>query len=191
MRVLIVSEGNHELGGALETLVERLKPRGPVYEWKKVSSPELRVHAGKGPGYFKKALRCVLYAEANAYDAIVFVIDQDDDTSRRRQIDEAQDDLRMTRLPRALGVAVRTFDAWMLADEQALSKVLGVTVQRQPDPESIRDAKAVCQRHHDEANFGEGLTAMYAAVAGRAGPSAIEQRCPLGFAPFASRVRAV
>src|SRR6266516_3878374 len=168
MKVLLVSEGNHELGGALETLVGRLKPREAMYESKKVSDRELRVHAGKGPGYFKKALRCVLYAEEHKFDAVILLIDQDNDPSRRRQIADAQVHVSLTELPRALGVAVRTFDAWMLADEKALMTVLGVPVQRQPDPESIKDPKQVCQGHHDGSEFGEGLTAMYAAVAAAA-----------------------
>lgn len=191
MRVLLVSEGRHELGGALEALVRRLSQKALEFERMQVSDPALRVHAGKGPGYFKKALRCIRYAQEQGFDAIVLVIDQDDEPSRRRQLDDAQTDLRVATLPRALGVAIRTFDAWMLADERALTNATGQPVQRQPDPETIRDPKGMCKRLRESAGLGPELTEMYAALATALNIAVLEERCRDGFAPFARRVRSL
>lgn len=189
MKLLVISEGKHELGGALETIVRRLTGVQDPIDQLKVSDPVLRVHHAKGPGYFKKAIRCLLYATEHGYDAVVLVIDQDDQLDRRRQLSDAQNDLRMSLIPRAIGVAVVTFDAWMLADEQALSRVLSRTVKRQPDPESTRDAKGVCSALRNETGADLSLTKMYAALATEVDLSVVEKRCPLGFEPFARRAR--
>lgn len=189
MKVLIVSEGNHELAGALETIVRRVTGITAPIDLLKVSDPAVRVHHGKGPGYFKKAIRCLLYAAERGYDALVLLIDQDDQVDRRRQLSDAQDDLRLGTIPRAMGVAVITFDAWMLADEQALTKVLSRPVQRQPDPERIRDAKSACVALRDEAGSALSLTDRYAELASEIDLNVLESRCPLGFEPFARRAQ--
>src|SRR5438105_859781 len=177
MRVLIVSEGKHELGGALKTLVVRLSGKAMECNVMKISDPALRVHHGKGPGFFKKAVRCMLHAQSNGYEAVIVVVDEDGERDRRRQFNDAQEH-QLATIPRALGIAIRTFDAWMLADEQALAKALGAPVQRQPAPEQIRDPKQVCIDLWMAHDLGEGLTEMYAVVAQHAHIETIEDRCP-------------
>lgn len=189
MKLLIVSEGKHELTAALPTIVSRLTGIVEHFKVMKVSDPPLRVHPAKGPGCFKKAVRCLLYATENGYDALVLLIDQDDQPDRRRQLSDAQDQLRLTTIPRAMGVAVVTFDAWMLADEQALSAVLSRQVQRQPDPERIRNAKAACAELRDAANSQLSLTVLYAELTKVIDLTVLASRCPSGFEPFAHRLR--
>ena len=63
MRVLVVSEGEHELEGALNALVRRTAGKDFEFEAKTVRDPELRSHHGKGDGFFKKAVRALLFAE--------------------------------------------------------------------------------------------------------------------------------
>lgn len=195
MRILIVSEGIHELGdnnldGALVTLSSRLLNENVSFERKKVSSPEVRQHTqqGRGRRYEKRALGWIRLAEREGYDAIILVIDQDGDEERKQQFDQAQDDLRLS-LPRALGVAVKMFDAWMLADEQALSEVLGMHVDLPPNPESESDPKSRCESLRDEARSQLSLREMYAAIAERTDMERLKDRCPNGFTPFAQRVR--
>ena len=194
MKVLLVAEGQHELGdgtaaGALEVLVRRLSG-GQVLQIdrRKVSDPSLRAFHGTGQGFYKRALRWLLHAAGEGYDALVLVVDHDGHDVRLRQIDDAQDS-GLTPLPRALGVAVRTFDAWMLADERALSIVLGRPIARQTDPESIAWPKERCTELRNSADSDLGLAALYAAVATQADPTILERRCPRGFAPFAFRTR--
>ena len=90
---------------------------------------------------------------------------------------------------RALGVAVRSFDAWMLADEQALTTALGYTVSRQSEPEAIRNPKELCARLLQKSAKTLTQTEMYEAVAKAADTDTLQERCPHGFAPFARRVR--
>lgn len=197
MRVLIVSEGVHELGddnldGALVTLSSRLLNGNVSFDRERVKSPRVRVHLqpGRGDGYEKRALGWIRLAEREEYDALILVIDQDGRRERKQQFDRAQDDLRLS-LPRALGVAIKTFDAWMLADEQALSEVLETHINPLPNPESEGDPKGKCESLRDEARSQPSLREMYAMIARRADLERLEVRCPNGFAPFAQRVRAL
>ncbi len=197
MRILVVSEGVHELGdnsldGALVMLASRLLDGNVSFERKKVSSSEVRLHTqqGKGGRYEKRALGWIRLAEREGYDAIILVIDQDGDEERGQQFDRAQDDPRLP-LPRALGVAIKTFDAWMLADEQALSAVLGTHIDLSPNPESEDDPKSRCENLRNEAPSQLSPREMYAEIAKRTDMEKLEARCPNGFAPFAGRVRAL
>ena len=198
MRILIVSEGVHELGddnldGALVTLSSRLLNENVSFERKKVSSPEVRQHTqqGKGGRYEKRALGWIRLAEREDYDAIILVIDQDGEEERKQQFDRAQEDRRLSLLPRALGVAIKTFDAWMLADEQALSEVLETHIDPLPNPESEGAPKGKCESLRNEARSQLSPREMYAAIAERTVMEKLEDRCPRGFAPFAQRVRAL
>ncbi len=196
MRILVVSEGVHELGGdsldgALLTLSSRLLNfnENVSFEREKVSSPKVRLHAqpGQGGRYKKRALGWIRLAKREGYDAIVLVIDQDGDEERKQQFDQAQEDHRLP-LPRALGVAIKMFDAWMLADEQALSEVLGMHIDPLPNPESEGDPKGKCESLRNEARLQLSLREMYAAIAERTDMEKLKARCPNGFAPFAQRV---
>ena len=127
-------------------------------------------------------------AQKRGFDGIVLVIDEDGQSERRQQIDEAQD-YSGTAIPRALGVAIRTFDAWMLTDEKALSKVFGITIRRQPDPEKITDPKKGIDELRDASMVDMRRGELYARIASEAAMESIETRCSKGFAPFAKRVR--
>ncbi len=197
MKVLVVSEGPHELGddqleGALVILSARLMNGSATFDREKVSSPRVRVHAqpGKGGRYEKRVLGWIRLAQREGYNAIILVIDQDGDRERERQFDRAQDDSRLL-LPRALGVAIKTFDAWMLADEQALSSVLGTSIDLPPAPESEGDPKSKCENLRNDAHSRLSLREMYSAIAKVTDVEKLASRCPNGFAPFARRVRSL
>lgn len=163
--------------------------QGLQVECRKVSDRSVRAIHGRGSGYHKRVLGWLRYAVREGFDALVLVIDHDGDDDRLRQFDTAQDDVRLTELPRALGVAIRTFDAWMLADEAALTVVLGNPIDRQPDPERIKDPKQRCAELRDASDCGLGMAAMYAAIATQADHEVMEVRCPRGFVSFAKRTR--
>jgi hypothetical protein len=192
MRLLLVSEGKNELRttgerGALQILVERLINRECEIVTRKVSDPAIATERGKGDGMFKRFVAWMRYAARVGFDGLVLVIDEDGDSSRLRQTDDAQA-ATVVALPRALGLAIQSFDAWILADEVAVSAVLEITVGRQRDMESNRDPKSDCQRLC-EGKFG--LSDFYAQVAEVANLPDIVSRCPKGFAPFARRLRAL
>ncbi len=188
MRALLVSEGKHEEGGALETMVRRVATVPLELTFRRSNDSHVRTHRGKGAGMFKRALAWMREAQNEGYDAMILVIDEDGHRERRGQFDEAQDSEYFS-VKRALGIAVRTFDAWMIADEKALSTVVGANIDRQSDPERNTRPKATCEgilAAHDDPM---GQTELYAALAEVINIDLLKGRCSKGFAPFASRVR--
>jgi hypothetical protein len=190
MKALIVSEGKHEQSGALETLVRRLGGGEATYEQDKVSNPKVHAFHGRGDGYYKRAVRWLLEAQKRDFDVLIVVIDEDGRRERATQMTEAQNST-LSHLRRALGVAIRTFDAWMLADEAALTQVLGYVVNQQPAPEGIRDPKQTCADLLRDSAEAMSHSEMYSRIARRIDINILSQRCPAGFGPFSSRVRAV
>jgi hypothetical protein len=127
-------------------------------------------------------------AENRGYDGLVLVIDQDDQKERNEQIAQAQNYVK-TPIRRALGVAVRTFDAWMLADEIALTKVLAYAINRQPDPEAIRHPKRAFKSLLEQKGNPKRVAEIYSEIAQAVDINLLEARCPNGFGSFAQRVR--
>lgn len=190
MKVLIVSEGKHEQSGALESLVRRLGGGEATYEQDKISNSRIHAYHGRGDGYFKRAVRWLLEAERRGVDVLILLVDEDGQRERLTQITTAQDTTQ-SHLRRAMGVAVRTFDAWMLADESALTSVLGYEVNRRPDPETIHQPKEDCAALLEDSPNDMAQSEMYAGIADQVDLGILSQRCPLGFGPFSTRVRAV
>ena len=188
MRALLVSEGKHEEGGALETLVCRVATVPLELTFRRSNDSRIRTHRGKGAGMFKRALAWMREAQRKGCDAIILVIDEDGHRDRRGQFDEAQDSEYFS-VKRALGIAVRTFDAWMIADEKALSTVIGANVDRQSDPERNTAPKETCAGILTAHDSPMSQTEFYAGLAEVIDIDLLEDRCPKGFAPFAARLR--
>jgi hypothetical protein len=189
MRVLVVVEGKHEHEGAVGTLIQRLRPDLADLEFERLANSDIHVHPGKGRGYEKKAIRWMREAHKRGYEAVVLLVDRDKVAERTTEVTSAQNHTAACTIRRALGVAIESFDAWMLADEKAVSKVLAKTVQTQRDPEAIANPK----ERFTEALAGLGLewggAALYARIAATLDISRLEARCPQGFAVFADRLR--
>jgi hypothetical protein len=79
----------------------------------------------------------------------------------------------------------------MLADEEALTDVLGYTVTRQPDPETISDPKKVCAGLLADSRDQMAQREMYARIARCISIQTLASRCSCGFKPFAERVQRV
>ncbi len=185
MRVLLVGEGRHE-ESALPTLVRRVCPDLDPPEFRRAAERRFRVH-GKGRGVLKVALRWMALAQREGFDAVVVLVDEDGNRDRLTQIEDAQA-TELYLIQRACGLAIRTFDAWFLADEQALSVVLGRPISRQPDPEGIAAPKERCQRLCEEvANVG-GLADLYARAAECMDLEILRNRCPQGWGVFEARL---
>ncbi|MBA2431924.1 MAG: DUF4276 family protein [Chthoniobacterales bacterium] len=190
MKVLIVAEGASELEGALKTIISRLASAELDIHQDKVSAGRIHAHHGKGQGYFKRAVRWMIEAEKRGFDAVILVIDEDGRHERTKEFTEAQN-YAGRKIRRALGVAIRTFDAWMLADEVALTKVLNFPINCQPDPETIRHPKRALGSIHERIEEAQTAAAIYSEIADHINLDTLETRCPKGFAPFAQRVRAL
>jgi hypothetical protein len=198
MRILVVSEGRHELAlespvadSPLVQFVLRLlgKTTAPIeFERRRVADKCVNVlqASGKSEAYEKRAVAWLRFAEQNHFDAVVIVVDRDRKPQDRAGLVVAQSNTSQT-IHRAIGIAVESFDAWMLADEKSLTKIVGNKVSRQPDPESLSDSKERCRQLAEKA--GLSMTQLCHAVAKAADLAILERRCPKGFAPFATKVR--
>ncbi len=218
MRILVISEGNNELGssegqrklglveedrvkGALIRLVERvLSPRFPPQSKNSIEWRDIRKMGGitkndwgtGGAEYQRKAMSWIRKAQNEQFDALVVVVDQDNAPGRRNGLEAAQADNRLT-LPRAIGLAVKSFDAWMLADERAISNAVGRTVQTQKTPED-HDSKAAMRMIVDErmsVDESDTMTDIYQRIAEYADIDTLCKRCPKGFQPFHCRLFAL
>ncbi len=189
MRVLVVVEGKHEHEGAVGTLIQRLRTDLVDLKFDRLANSDIHIHHGKGRGYFKKAIRWMLDAQEDGFDAIILLVDRDRVAERVVEIAEAQNHIAVCRIPRALGVVVEAFDAWMLADEKAVSAALGAAIDTQPEPEGIAHPK----EHFNALLAGLGLewggAALYTRIAATLDISKLAARCPQGFAVFANRLR--
>jgi len=188
MRVLVVAEGKHELYGALRNLLEKLGGDSSTFDYDRVSNNTIHAVHGTGNGYFKRALRWLIEAEKRGVDALILLIDEDGKAERIEQIKSAQN-YPIPQLPRAMGVAIRMFDAWMLADEKALTEVLSNNINRQTNPETIRNPKQVCAELLADSQIQISQSEMYARVSSKINIKILCDRCQSGFKPFATYVR--
>lgn len=189
MRALILGDGANEQA-ALPLLVRRLNHRVEDSVFRQFrGNPRIKFH-GRGDGLFKKAVRWMFVAQSEGFDAVIILVDHDTDATRPRQMTEAQEFDRVPLPPRACGVAIMEFDAWFLADEQALTRTLGHPVGRQPDPEHLADPKGVIDGLIASSSYS-GRSALYSSLAASVDLDQVRRRCPNGFAPFAERVEAL
>jgi len=192
--MLNVAEGDHELSGghpdgAIMVLVRRLLGEGVELEatGKKIRELSAHMHPGRGDRLGRKFIGIMRLAEREGFTAVVILIDHDGDDTRLQSATYAQEAI-VTLFPRAVGIAVRSFDAWFLADHAALSNVLSKIVDRQTHPEGIRNPKELCQKLNDSAPKTRRLRDLYSMVATAADLQILRDRCPTGFAVFAERV---
>jgi Domain of unknown function (DUF4276) len=190
MKVLLVSEGKHEASGALQSVVHRLAPHIQSFTLDRVSRVDLATLHGKGRGFFKRAIRWMFEARKRGFDALVLLIDEDGRRESIRELEDAQADTTVP-LRRALGCAIPTFDAWLLADERSLSIVLKTTVSKQSDPETNSRAKATCAALLQSSGSELAQSDFYSEVAKVLDLECLATRCPKGFGVFADRVRAL
>jgi len=195
--VLIVAEGEHELmtgesDAALPRLVQRLVGSDVELQStsRRIKEFARHVHPGRGNRLGRKFISIIRQAEREEFDSVVVLIDQDSDKTRHKSADFAQN-TTITSIPRAIGIAVRTFDAWFLADHIALAKVCGATVDPQADPETHRDPKTACECIVDDAGSPIRLRDLYSALAEYADLELLRERCPKGFGVFADRVESL
>jgi hypothetical protein len=202
VKVLLVSEGKHEGHAdeekpqALRALVARVLPAETTFEWLDVHDlPRGNTITGKGKGHLKLALKAMKHAIDCGFDALILVTDADRQQDRIAQFDAAQQSIRFP-IPRALGIPVEAFDAWILADHQAMSNVLKAEVSLLPLPEnyagpkgSPRHPKQVCRALMRQHAWDGSPAEFYEAVCACADLDVIADRCPRGFQPFLARVR--
>lgn len=204
--VLVLGEGRHELGSELDSplhgdelpalprLIHRLLSESRRASYTCRAFKTVRAIHGRGGKFAKKTVAAVRWAKRNGFGAVVIVIDRD-----RRPDRERLTALRQGRdlvggppyPPCALGVAVETFDAWMIADNRAIKAAGGDSGKCHSTPESLDGREGTGRHPKDRAAeiLGQGLGEKYAAVAAVVDLELLEKQCPKGFKPFADEVR--
>jgi len=209
--IYVFGEGPHEIGRlddetlsedalpALPQLVRRLLPADCDVRFKCRPIKDISTHQvrGVGPSYRKKVSGAVRKACQAGATAAVIVIDRDRQNDRDRigQLQEGRGSLDPgAYIPCAVGMAVETFDAWMIADADAMSAAMnGAQVQAHPSPESLGGTEA--RGGHpktyaaEQLGGGQGLGEKYAVIAQHVHLGRLEAACPQGFRPFAREVR--
>ena len=180
---------------ALPRLVHRLlgEPARAKYELRLFRRIE---HVrGKGDVWRKKAEAAIALARERGFDALVIVIDRDRQSrgGKCRPVSDGRDGMaHLGYPPCAVGCAIETFDAWMIADGSAVGAADGDAARSHPDPESLDQEEGTGRHPKDRAIelFGSAgaLTAAYAQVAAHVDLNLLEKLCPRGFAPFAAEV---
>jgi Domain of unknown function (DUF4276) len=224
MRILILGEGPTDLGrieadgtlqleGVLPILVRKLigeaPDKKPVELKAKILGkvrrfPDSSRRMGRSQYGYANKLRATLgLKEGREADAIVAVVDRDGKENKDKivELNKGRNELRQENKTCAVGLAIETIEAWLLADENALRSALGApAIQRQPDPETLaghdNDSEqhpkgrlqrliAQTQSHGIPCDF----TAHYANIARNLATQVLEKRCSEGFRPFAFQVR--
>ncbi len=193
-RVLVVGDGKHELGdgsemASLVILLRRLVGDSIRFrpECRQICSFKRRIHA-RGDRYARKLIAVLIDAQKAGYAAAFIVIDRDGDRSRTVSATEAQES-ELATIPRAIAVAVETYDAWFLADHSALCHELQVSIDMSPAPETLKSPKAVIEELCNDHHYVNSTRQLYSRLAERIDFDRLRERCPLGFAVFADRVR--
>lgn len=216
VRLMVVGEGPHELGdpetwesdgeaggAALPVLVHRVlrEPAEVCYHKKKLSAKGSRNEqkrakhrhgrgtkaSGRVKIWIDRALRAGCHGVIILWDH-----DGDDVTDRLGQMrigrDEMANDSFAAYPACAVGVAVKSFDAWMIADGAAVGQAEGDSANSHPSPESLGSAHATKTRAMDIFGDEEGLRVRYACVAEHTDLDTLAACCPEGFAPFKQEI---
>ncbi len=215
VRLMVVGEGPHELGdpdtwetdgraseAAMPTLVHRIlcEPAEVCYHKVKLSARGSRterrrakhIHGRgtKASGRVKTWIDRALRADCHG---VIILWDRDGDTrsDRLAQMKVGRDEMANdtdTEYPAcAVGVAVESFDAWMIADGNALGRAEGNGAISHPTPENLSAAEA---KERAQEIFGDedGLRRCYATVAEHVNMKTLANCCPAGFAPFKQEI---
>lgn len=187
-RVMVYADGENELGSrwgepldnkklpALPKIVHRLLGNLDIeFVCHKSSSIHSRHGIREKSGlpiqkyisskYFKQAFSAIIKARLDKYDTLIFIIDRDGRTKTetilplRSGRDEA---CKSDQYPCAISYAVEAFDAWMIADANAVEMAGGDKQHAHPSPENLKHPKEYACRAF--GSLGQ-LTEAYARVA--------------------------
>lgn len=142
-----------------------------------------RLGRKKGHGFISELHTIIRQADARGDELCVAVVDANDHmTDRRRQLREAVEKAGPVSLSVVTGIANHALEAWLLADEQAVSQALSNSpaIGRCKDPRSLRNPKdtleEIIRAATDHAEYY--TDAIGAAIAHTADLSVLRDRCP-------------
>jgi len=207
LRVAVFGDGESELGPragwgqpcaapnlpALPYLVHRLAEASEdVVYVPDLFKPARHAHpSGRPSRMARKVARTLAGACRKGYGAVVVLVDRDrpENAGRIAEMRAGRESAAPEYyLPCAVGEAVYTFEAWILADPNAIVSAGGTADDLPANPEDLPAKES--KRFATKAFAAAGrMTDAYAAVARKAKLEVLENRCPQGFKPFADEVR--
>ncbi|MFC1706913.1 DUF4276 family protein [Planctomycetota bacterium] len=109
----------------------------------------------------------------------IVLVDCDGNKRRRELLEKYTSDPPLT-VPKVIALAVQEFEAWLVADQQAVAAAIGATVDRTPDPESMppqnaKDTLKTWLRQHAPETKEKTVRIEIAAGCDLA---VVQQRCP-------------
>jgi hypothetical protein len=206
MKIRFIGEGVSDVGGERCTGIVPVLTRnvlaaklGRAPAMEHDTAPLPRFH---GKGYAAKAQVAITEAHRQGLDGVAIAVDRDGrrGTERLKLLRQGRDAATAkAAMPAAVGVAIETIEAWLLADEPAIGRALRFEKPPPcgPDPESLDgkpstdDHPKVRLAHHlaMDADRARANQARLEAIAEEADVAEIERRCVKGFKPFAEEVR--
>lgn len=204
-RVVVFGEGPHELGNildqslsqdqlpALPQLIHRLLDSPSSVEYTCHNFKNVRPVHKRGHKFGRKVIRAVRQARRDGFTAVAIVIDRDRKPDRGRigalrDGRDAVDGLEYP--PCAVGCAVETFDAWMIADGKAIKQAGGAGNHKNPESLDGKEGQGKHPKDIAARLFGgrRSLSSKYAAIADNVDIKLLEKACPKGFKHFAEEV---
>ena len=203
MKIRFVGEGVSDIGGngwvgVVPILTDKVLAaklgEQPIFEIETKLLP--RFHQKRG--YPAKAKLAITEAHRQDCAGVAIVVDRDGHRDRLKLLRQGREEAAAeVPISAAVGVAVETMEAWLLADEQAIGKVTGEVVERRQDPESLSGRRgssnhpkdrlnALLSRDSEENRTNQERLKL---IAEETDVSEIEKRCPQGFGPYADEVR--
>lgn len=202
-KVFVLGDGADEVGHdwknmlgpdklpALPRLVHRIlgEPSGVEYQCGRFCF----IHHGRGKGdtAAKKVIAAVTIARLKEFHAVVVLVDRDRAKPAEKLGPLVAGQKRAGETggpPCAVGAAVETFDAWMIADADAVDRADGDHEHCARHPEKLAGKEYTGQHPKDVAEqilgSREGLGAKYAIIAAHVDMVQLCRTCPEGFAPF-------
>lgn len=79
---------------------------------------------------------------ARCPDLAVVLVDQDEDTGRKRTLEEHVSAPPPISLMPVIGVAIQEFEAWLIADHSCVARILELDIQKPKNPEKMKRQKA-------------------------------------------------
>jgi len=208
--VAVFGEGPGELGHvrdrplrpdelpALPQLIHRLLETNTAVTYTCSLFKDVKHVHGRGKKFAKKVVAVIRQAARMGHAAAVIVIDRDREADKERieALREGRDSLNGPgHRACAVGVAVETFDAWMIADPAAIQQAGGDSGKSVAQPESLagkpgsKDDPKMVAAEAFGLSKGVGLADKYAKAAAVADLETLAKKCPKGFRPFAEEVR--
>jgi hypothetical protein len=206
--VLILGDGAHEVGDrpgellsseelpSLALLVHRILGEPAEVQYESRMFKKIVHQRGKGSDEQKKMKAAIIFAKQKGYKGLVIVQDRDRKTQRQAiaPLEEVRDTFSLASAVNiALGLAIETFDAWMIADPDAIEKAGGDKNHHHANPEALDKKEGTGQHPKDIAalifDSGKRLDKEYQKIARFIDLGLLKNRCQKGFESFANDVR--